>query len=219
MANMVCVHSKSGAGKSTSLKGLLALPEGTVLVINVLNKPLPFKGSSKFSICSSDDPDEIMTWIGAAVKKGYKVIVLDDIGYTMVNMFMAKAMERGYDKFNLIGKKFFDIINYCRQLPDDVSVYFLMHSDTTEDGVTGIKTLGRMLSDKVSVEGMFTTVLYGYTDGKKHVFKTQNDGTVIAKSPMDLFETDEIPNDLGLVDHAIREYYDLPLLDEEASAK
>ena len=206
----VALFGKPGSGKST---GIQTLPADKTLVINVLNKPLPFKGSKRFKTCSSDNADEIISWMSSAVNKGYKVIVLDDIGYVMVNLFMSAAMEKGYDKFNRIGKKFFDIINYARQLPEDVNVYFVMHSDSDESGQTTIKTLGRMLSDKVSVEGMFTIVLYAKTDGKTHTFITQNDGVVTAKSPMDMFDN-EIPNDLGLVDRTIREYYDMPSIEE-----
>ncbi len=209
---IICLHGKPGSGKSKSTDGL---PEDKTLIINVLNKPLPYKNSKRFKCCSSDNADEIITWMDSAVKKGYKVIVLDDIGYVMVNMFMGAAMEKGYDKFNRIGKKFFDIVNFARQLPEDVNVYFLMHSDSDETGQTTVKTLGRMLSDKVSIEGMFTIVLYAKTDGKTHTFITQNDGVVTAKSPIDMFDN-EIPNDLGLVDRSIREYYDLPSIEEAA---
>ena len=216
MATPVMIIGESGSGKTFSIRELLLKYPSSTMLINVTNKPLPFKAKNVKSI-STDDADKIMGYCKAAVEeKGIKQIVIDDAGYVMTDMFMAKAMEKGYEKFSTIGKKFFDLINFTKTLPDDVTIYYIMHTEACDDGKTRAKTIGKMLNDKVTLEGLFTIVLLCQTDGKKHVFVTQSDGTTTAKSPIDMFDM-EIPNDLCYVDEQIRDYYDLPL-SKEATA-
>ena len=216
-AQKVLIQGESGSGKSFSIRNLLMKYPSSTMVVNVTDKPFPFRAKGA-KVVSTDEVDKICGYMKTACEeKGIKSIVIDDAGYIMTDMFMDKAMERGYEKFALIGKKFFDLIHFVKTLPDDVIVYFIMHVEVGEDGKTRAKTIGKMLNDKVTLEGLFTTVLLCQTDGKKHVFVTQSDGTTTAKSPIDLFDA-EIPNDLCFVDEQIREYYDMPLC-EEATAK
>ena len=211
MAIIAMIMGESGSGKSASLR---TIDPKKTFIFNVTNKPLPFKGANQFKSVSTDDIDRIINGLKAMYEKGFRSFVIDDANYTMTDMFMAKALEKGYEKFSVIGKKFFDLINYARQMPDDAIVYFFMHTEACDDGKTRAKTIGKMLNDKVSVEGMFSIVLLAVTDGKKHVLITQSDGTTTAKSPMDMFDL-EIPNDLGFVDKTIREYYDMPALTDK----
>lgn len=217
MAQKIMLIGESGSGKSFSIRNLLMKYPSSTMVINVTEKEFPFriKGAK---VVATDDVDKIMGYLKVACEeKGIKRVVVDDAGYILTDMFMARAMEKGYEKFSIIGKKFFDLINYIKTLPEDVTVYIIMHTEACDDGKTRAKTIGKMLNDKVTLEGLFTTVLLCQTDGKKHVFVTQSDGTTTAKSPIDLFDA-EIPNDLCYVDEQIREYYDMPLC-EEATAK
>ena len=132
----------------------------------------------------------------------------------MVNEFFDRALESGYQKFTEIGVHFRDIVHIINEeLPDDVVVYFLHHSD--QDAASGrikAKTIGRVLDDKLTLEGCFDIVLRTAQVDGRYVFRTQSDGQDTAKSPEDMFESVVIPNDLALVDKAIREYYGLPLL-------
>lgn len=144
----------------------------------------------------------------AISKSGKKAFVIDDSQYMMCFESFAKAKETGFGKFTDMALHFYDLVQFViRQTPPDVIVYFLHHVE--QDGNTGkikAKTLGKMLDNQLTLEGLFAIVLYCVTDGKRHIFQTQSDGVVTAKSPMEMFQP-EIENDLKMVDDTIREYY------------
>lgn len=139
-----------------------------------------------------------------------KIYVIDDSQYLLANEFFDRANESGYQKFTDIGANFRNLIHLVNdELPDDVIVYFLHHPEMDANtGKVKAKTIGRMLDEKLTVEGCFNIVLVAKTDGTDHWFETQSDGTNTAKSPEDMFEP-KIPNDLKLVDDTIRQYYEL----------
>lgn len=120
-----------------------------------------------------------------------------------------KAKETGYNKFTDIGLHFRNLVDFViRGTPEDVIVYFLHHIETTETGKIKAKTVGKMLDNQLTLEGLFSIVLLCKTDGKEHYFETQSDGFTTCKSPMEMFQA-KIDNDLKLVDKTIREYYEL----------
>jgi hypothetical protein len=137
------------------------------------------------------------------------VIVLDDFQYVMSSEFMRRSDEKGYEKFTEIGRHAWDILNAATALPDDVRVYVLSHTEKNDDGSTKMKSIGKMLDDKICLEGMVTIVLQTDVMDRDYRFITQNNGRNTCKSPMGLFEDDTIPNDLAAVDAAITEYYSL----------
>lgn len=198
----VLILGESGSGKSASLRNFT--PED-IGVFNVAGKPLPFR--KKLPIKSTADYDVIMQSIAKSTKKAF---VIDDSQYLMCFENFAKAKEIGYGKFTDMALHFYNLVQFViRNTPADVVVYFLHHTET--DGNTGkskAKTMGKMLDSQLTLEGLFSIVLYCVTDGKKHRFITQSDGLTTAKSPMELFDP-EIDNDLKAVDTAIREYYEL----------
>ena len=119
------------------------------------------------------------------------------------------AKETGYQKFTDIALNFYTLIKFViDRLPDDVIVYFLHHTETDANGKLKAKTVGKMLDEKLTVEGLFSIVLLCQTDGTRHYFVTQSDGYTTAKSPMDMFDL-EIDNDLKFVDTKIREYFEI----------
>ena len=121
-----------------------------------------------------------------------------------------KAKETGYGKFTDIALDFYSLIQHViKQTPPNCLVYFLHHTETTETGKIKAKTVGKMLDNQLTVEGLFSIVLLARTDGSRHIFETQSDGYTTAKSPMDMFAEREIDNDLKAVDVAIREYWGL----------
>ena len=120
-----------------------------------------------------------------------------------------KAKEIGYNKFTDVALHFRNLIDFIiRGLPEDVIVYFLHHTETTETGKIKAKTSGKMLDNQLTLEGLFSIVLLCKTDGKEHYFETQSDGFTTCKSPMEMFKL-KIDNDLKMVDTKIREYYEL----------
>lgn len=181
-------------------------------VINVANKPLPFK--NKFESISTDDYRKIIAELKLNKKK---VAVIDDAQYLMANEFMRRATERGFDKFTEIAQNFWALVNMVKELPSDQVVYFLAHIERDANGNEKIKTIGKLLDEKITVEGMFTIVLKtNVTDGV-YSFITQNSGHDTVKSPIGMFPAIVIDNDLKYVDEKIRNYYEIGdfLTDEE----
>ena len=120
-----------------------------------------------------------------------------------------RAKETGYGKFTDVALDFRNLINFIiTQTSEDTIVYFLHHTETTENGKIKAKTSGKMLDNQLTVEGLFSIVLLAEIDGAEHNFITQSDGYTTCKSPIDMFET-KIPNDLKVADTTIREYWEL----------
>lgn len=206
MAIPVLIIGKSGSGKSASIR---TLAPDKVALINVLGKPLPFKG--KYDQIQSDDYGKI---IGAIKGAKREIIVLDDCGYLMTNAFMRGHSSAGkgngvFSLYNEIGDSFWNLVETCRRLDGDKRIYFIMHEDESETGAVKPKSIGRMIDEKVCLEGLFTTCLRCMIRDGKHVFSTQSDGLDVAKSPIGMFDDDIIPNDLALVDSKICEYYEI----------
>ena len=206
MAIPVLIIGKSGSGKSASMMNLD--PAKTALV-SVLGKPLPFKG--KFDQVVTDDSAKIIVIVKAAKRN---IIVIDDVGYTMTNMFMRDHAATGggnsvFTLYNSIGDKFWNMIEAVRKIPEDKRVYFIMHEEQNDFGSIRPKTIGKMIDEKVCLEGMFTICLRCIVSNGKHVFRTQSDGLDVAKTPIGMFDDAEIPNDLAAVDKAICDYYEI----------
>lgn len=200
----VLILGESGTGKSASLRNF---PNDAVAVINVAGKPLPFK--NKIQCECTDNYMKIDGHIHALAKQGCKSIVIDDAQYLMANEFMRRATERGFDKFTEIAQNFWSLVNMVKELPGDTIVYFLAHIERDQNGNEKIKTIGKLLDEKITVEGMFTIVLKtNVTDGQ-YSFITQNSGHDTVKSPMGMFPSMVIDNDLHYVDEKIRNYYEL----------
>lgn len=203
----VLVLGESGSGKSRSLKGF---EPGEALVFNVANKPLPFRKRL------DTVPNATYDSIARALKEGrYNCYVVDDSQYLLAFELFDRAKETGYAKFTDIAVRFRNMIDYViRKMPEDVIVYFLHHSETTDSGKVKAKTVGKMLDNQLTVEGLFSIVLLCRTDGATHTFVTQSDGYTTAKSPEGMFEQ-EIGNDLKMADATIREYWGLAPLKRE----
>jgi hypothetical protein len=195
------IYGQSGTGKSTSLRNF---KHEEVAVINVSGKPLPFRGNIK--PYNSDNYQKIMSAISQTERKS---IVIDDSTYLMVNEFMRTAKQTGYQKYTDMAVSFNQLIEFAASLPDDKVVYFMGHSDQSDDGREHFKTIGKMLDNYVTVEGRFTIVLKTVVQDGRYMFSTQNNGQDTVKSPMGLFDSALIDNDLKAVDRAIREYWEI----------
>ena len=205
MGILVYVLGRSGTGKSYSMRNFKKDELG---VVNVQGKILPFKGSDAFDIVNTDDSSDIVKHIKSMSKK-YKSIAVDDFQYVMANEFMRRATERGYDKFTEIARHAWDIANVVRELPNDVIVYVLCHTDTDQDGFEKLKTIGKLLDEKIVLEGMSTIVLKTAVSDGQYMFLTQNNGKDTVKSPAGMFPSYAIDNDLKYVDAKIRNYYEI----------
>lgn len=205
MAEVVLIYGASGSGKSRSMKNF---KDDEVFLVNTIDKRLPFKSNFKY-VGKSDNVDTI---IGALQKMPTKVAVIDDAGYLMTNKFMkghaniAKGAST-FDLYNDIADSFWKLIQAAKALPEDVIVYIMMHEETNDYGDTKLRTIGKLLNDKVCIEGMCTIVLRCMSEDGRHYFRTQTDGRDITKAPEDMFKEVEIENDLKAVDTTIREFY------------
>ena len=197
----VMILGPSGSGKSTSLRNFS--PE-EVGIFNVAGKPLPFRKQ-----LPKKDNATYTTIFKGLINPKLKRYVIDDSQYLMCFEAFAKAKETGYGKFTDMALNFYNLVQFViQQLPSDVVVYFLHHTETDEFGKVKAKTLGKMLDNQLTIEGLFSIVLLCTVEGSEHLFITNSDGNNPAKSPMEMFDM-RIENDLKMVDDTIREYYNL----------
>lgn len=198
----VLILGESGSGKSTSLRNF---QPGEVVIYNVAGKPLPFRSGAKLHRADNVTYEQILTNLA---KKKFKRYVIDDSQYLMCFEMFDRTGEKGYDKFTEIGLHFYNLVQFIiRQMPPDCIVYFLHHIEQL-DGRTKAKTIGKMLDEKLTLEGLFSIVLMAKNQDGKHIFVTNSDGRDTVKTPMEMFESNEIDNDLKAVDETIRKYYE-----------
>lgn len=196
----VMILGESGSGKSTSMRNFEV---GEVGIFNVASKPLPFRKK-----LAKADGATYQAIVGGLKKATLNKYVIDDSQYLMAFEMFNRAKETGYGKFTDMALNFKQLIDcVIKDTPPDCIVYFLHHVQKSEHGIKA-KTVGKMLDDQLSVEGLFSIVLRAKTENGKYIFVTQTDGTDTCKSPMEMFAR-EIDNDLKFVDSAIREYWEL----------
>ena len=195
---------ESGSGKSASMRNF---NENDVRVLNVASKPFPFRNVNKLKKADKATYDMIT----GVVKSGQVLsYVIDDAQYLMAFESFAKAQIAGYGKFTEMAKNYEEMLRTIQEdTPPDTIVYVMQHVDTDDTGKVKAKTLGKMLDQQLTVEGLVTIVLLAKADAKGHYFLTQSDGTNPCKSPMGMFDDVKIDNDLKMVDDTIREYYGL----------
>ena len=197
----VLVLGASGSGKSTSMRNF---DESEIGIFNVAGKPLPFR--KKLPKVDNATYAAIYKVLNEPKLKKY---VIDDSQYLMAFESFDHAKETGYGKFTNMALNFRNLIDFIiRRTPADCIVYMLHHTELSEDGKLKAKTLGKMLDNQLTVEGLFSIVLLCQVEGSEHYFITNSDGSNPAKSPMDMFEM-KIENDLKFVDTTIREYYEI----------
>lgn len=206
------ILGESGTGKSTSMR---SLDPAQTLLIQAIKKPLPFKATGwRVKVSSKADGNIVQTDTAATIEKVLRhstqpIVVIDDFQYIMANEYMRRTDEKGYDKFTDIGKSAWSLLKAASELADNRRVYVLSHTATDEAGRVKMKTIGRMLDEKITLEGMVTIVLRTQVRDGQYVFATQNNGTDTCKSPLGLFDEQFISNNLAAVDAAICEYYDI----------
>jgi hypothetical protein len=225
MANSVLVIADSGTGKSTSVRHLN--PDET-FIINIANKPLPFKGwKSQYKQISKENPkgnlatassaQGIMKAISHVDQKmpHIKTLIVDDWQYMSSFEYFDRASEKGYDKFTQIAANLAQVAKMPKDLRDDLTVFFLTHSEDSTD-INGnrkikAKTIGKMIDNTLTLEGLFSIVLFGKVnkndDGElEYGFETQNSGENTCKSPQGMFDDFFIPNNLQYVKDCMKKY-------------
>ena len=231
MSIPILILGDSGTGKSTSLRNF---KKGEAVVVNVLGKPLPFRGEIEAVSIPAFEAN-------AAKAKGsrplkidgvrayltrdtpYKAVVVDDFGYVITDMFMRWTV--GEEKFKDQFQVYKEIAGKVWNLLSDVMadgkvdriVYFVMHTETENDGSVVPMTVGRLLNEKVNIKGLCTCIFQSAVAGDEYVFVTNNGNP--AKSPLGMFGERTVPNDLRAIDATIRDYYGYPQLDSEGGGE
>lgn len=207
MAVPVLIIGKSGSGKSASMRNCI---DKDFNLIRVLNKPLPFKGNIQ-----GWKTDDYQTIMKALFQSRAKSIVIDDAGYLITNQFMNGHSSTGggngaFTLYNNLADYFWNLVQFIiNKVPEDKIIYIMMHEDSNDLGEIKPKTIGKLLDEKVCIEGMFTIVLRCIEEGGKHLFVTQTANGAVSKSPIGMFEDLTVDNDLVLVDQIIRNYYEM----------
>lgn len=226
MAELIAVVGESGSGKTTSIRNLN--PDETFIISTTGKRP-GIKGAKKkypdfkladgkisgnfYTTSNIDNIRKIMSIIDK--KMPYiKVLIIDDFQYIMGFEAMDRAKEKSYEKFTEMAQHVYQVLKSGMDLRDDLFVVVSTHSENTGDNINPyyrIKTLGKMLNSVITLEGLFTYVLYTTIirseDNKtEYKFITNSDGTCTAKTPMGLFDSLLIDNDLNLVIEKIKEY-------------
>ncbi len=212
MSNTVLVIGQSGSGKSTSLRNLD--PKST-FIINVLDKPLPFRAFKKNynsvakNYYTTNDWAKVVNCVDRVNKERDDIttLVIDDWQYILAYEFMRRVSEKGFDKFSELANHGWSTINACLSTRPTLTNFILSHSDVDSTGRSKCKTIGKMLDEKITIEGLFTTVLHSRVVDGQYLFQTQYDGEFLAKSPMGMFEEFLIPNDLLSVKEAVESYF------------
>lgn len=217
MSNTVLIIGQSGSGKSTSLRNL---DPKTTFIINVLDKPLPFRSFKKSyqpvtkenklgNYYSTNDWSHVVKCIEMVNKDRHDIttLVIDDWQYILAYEFMRRVSEKGFDKFSELANHGWSTINACLSTRPTLTNFILAHSDVDATGRSKCKTIGKMLDEKITIEGLFTTVLHSRVIDGAYKFQTQYDGEFLAKSPMGMFDEMLIDNDLVAVKAAVENYF------------
>lgn len=217
MSISTMILGESGTGKSTSLRNLD--PQHTLL-IQTVSKPLPFR-SSEWKKCTKENPagsvlvtDNSASIVQAMLRTKREIIVIDDFQYLLANEFMRRVTDHeagnsAFAKYNEIARHAWDVLMASTSLPEYKRVYILSHTSTDDFGKTKIKTIGKLLDEKIVMEGLVTIVLRTQVQNGNYLFSTRNSGSDTVKSPLGLFDEEMIENDLATVDSQIFNYYGL----------
>lgn len=205
-AQKALVTGKSGTGKSTAVT---FLDPKRAAIVSPSNKRLPCRNSNEYSILMGvTDSDEITKWIVDQVRGGKDIVVIDDFQSILSRPFMSRILESGWDKYNEMGKGYASLIMMADYLPDNVTIYYLTHTETLDDGTTDVKLLGKVLREKFNVMGEFEICIKTLVTEGKFYFQTQTmDGKDGVKTPIGMFNSFTIDNNLQYVDDKIRNYY------------
>lgn len=218
MSIATMILGQSGTGKTTSLRNL---DPAHTLLIQAVKKPLPFRSDGWGWYDKENKPDGnviVSDNAGAIIKamKGTRrdVIVLDDFQYILANEFMRRVLDKetgnaAFAKYNEIAHNAWSILMTASQLADNKRVYILGHTQEDENGRIKAKTIGKLLDEKITLEGLLTIVLRTCVINGQYLFSTKNNGLDTVKSPLGLFDDEQIDNDLALIDAKIFEYYNL----------
>jgi hypothetical protein len=212
LSTATLILGPSGSGKSTSLRNL---DFKSTFIFGILDKPLPFRGYRKRyneenkNYFVSDDYRVLLSYIKAVNERrpDISTFIIDDFQYLLSHEFMNRVSEKGYDKYSELAFHAWSVIKSLTETRDNLNCFVLTHSDADQHGNMKIKTIGRLLEDKIALEGMFTCCLYSMVKDGEYQFMTNTDGIHLSKSPIGLFDSQFIDNDLAIVIEKMNDYF------------
>lgn len=210
MAKKILILGDSGSGKSTAIRNL---DPNSTYIIQGVSKELPFKGSMKVynkekkNLSSPQTLKKIIGILKNINEKGthIKTVIIDDFNYFMTYDFFERIAETGYNKYSEIGKDARDVFEEVNKMRDDLIVYVMAHIQRDNEGNISTKTIGKLLDNTYGIEGQFTLVFLAF--GAKFDYKFKTNGIIPAKSPIGMFENNEVENDLAVINKIMKEYY------------
>lgn len=227
MSNLIALCGMSNSGKSTSLK---YLDPKTTFIISCTNKQLQIPGFRKkypkvsisegkltgnwYISNSYSQIEKIMTLV-SKTRPEVKVICLDDTNYLLSAEIFQNAMVKGYEKFSAMAKNYYDLMQYCQGLRDDLTIIFISHLEnygTEIDPLYRMWTTGKMLTNQINLDGLFSYIIYSerYTDESdgeiKYRFKTRTDGNDTCRSVAGCFKEKYIEPNIKLVIDTINNF-------------
>lgn len=219
MSIATMILGQSGTGKTTSLRNL---NPADVLLIQAVKKPLPFRSTDWRPRTHGDLDGSIIvtdcapTIVGAMKASKRPIIIIDDFQYILANEFMRRVLDNetgnaAFAKYNEIARNAWDILMTAGKLADNTRVYILAHTQEDDNGRIKAKTIGKLLDEKITIEGLLTIVMRTAVINGQYLFSTRNSGSDTVKTPMDMFADEHIPNDLQIVDLAIQDFYSLTI--------
>lgn len=227
MSNLICLAGQSNTGKSTSLR---TLDPKSTFIISCTNKQLQIPGfRKKYTKVEIKDKKLVGNWyvsnnyaqIGKVLsaisntRPEIKVVVLDDINYLLSNETFENALDKGYTKFSVMAKNYYDLLADCQLLRDDLTIVVITHTEnygTDMDPQYRMWTTGKMLTQQINLDGMFSYIIYSDryiddTDDEVHYrFKTRTDGNDTCRSVAGCFTEKYIEPDMKAVIDRINEF-------------
>ena len=208
MAKMLLIIGEGGSGKTSSLKNLSPKEH---FYIDCDKKGLNYKGwkedyIEKKNYFKTNDGETVAKLLQEISnnKPEFKYVTIDTINSIMIADEMKRMKGKSYNEWQDLAKCIFDLIDIVPDLRDDLTVIFIGHTQTEDDGFTRLLTNGRKLN-KIGLEKYFNTVLLSKAKDGEYIFETRANNST-ARTPMDAFDELEIPNDITKVLEVIKDY-------------
>jgi len=210
MAKMLLVMGEPASGKTVSLRNI---PRNELYYIDCDKKGLNYKGwkndfnEEKKNYLRSNDGEFIAKcMVGISEKReDIKYIAIDTINSIMIADEMKRSKDKNFDKWVDLASCIFNLINIVPDLRDDLTVIFIGHTQTDDEGFTRLLTNGKKLN-KIGLEKYFDTVLIAKNNDGKYVFETTSPNST-ARVPMGCYEGEQyIENDLYEIIKELKEY-------------
>ena len=210
MAKMILVMGEPASGKTVSLRNI---PKNELYYIDCDKKGLNYKGwkndfnEENKNYFKTNDGELIAKCMQGISEKREDIhyIAIDTINSIMIADEMRRSKDKNFDKWIDLASCIFNLVNIVPDLRDDITVIFIGHTQTDDEGFTRLLTNGKKLN-KIGLEKYFDTVLIAKNNDGKYVFETKSPNST-ARTPMGSYDDEQyIDNNLYEVIKVLKEY-------------